>query len=250
MYANGTSLGSFTTDAEGRFMVEGLPTGSLSFRFAYDQFGGGGEMIEMAVEKTAGQDYKDLRFFEPAQAAKPNIYLYPPTSMDVDVTLSFPQGGAVTTSDPAYGTGWHVRIDPNGDIEGGHTFLFYESEQPTELETGAGWVIDGSALDQELAGVMADLGFQGQEIVDFTDWWTPRIMATSAPTYAVYAIVDDALDAMIKLDVRPRPDHVRRVLLVVRPLDAPVMLAAPTFAPASREGFSVFEWGVVQDMKL
>lgn len=248
------SFGSFTTDDEGRFGFYNMPTGDLTFRFAYDQFGGGGEIIEVQATKESGRTYHDLQFFEPAQAAKPNIYLYPPAATDVDVTLSFPQGGRVTTSDPGYGDGWHVQVAPDGRItapDGSqHTFLFYESEQPTEVDTSTGWLVDGAALDQNLAGIMGELGFQGQEIVDFTDWWTPRILADDAPVYAVYPVVDDALGAMIGLDIQPRPDHVRRVLLVVRPLQAPVMLAPPSFAPVSRDGFSVFEWGVVQDMKL
>ncbi len=249
-----TSWGSFTTDAEGRFGFSNVPAGELTFRFAYDQFGGGGEVIEIQATKLSGSTYKDLQFFEPAQAAKPNIYLYPPATTDVDVSLTFPQGGRVTTSDPAYGTGWHVRVAPDGRIttaDGSqHTFLFYESEQPTAVDTATGWLVDGAALDQNLAGILGELGFQGQEIVDFTDWWTPRILADDAPVYAVYPVVDDALDALIGLDIQPRPDHVRRVLLVVRPLQDPVMLVPPSFAPIARDGFSVFEWGVVQDMKL
>ncbi|MCK5807677.1 hypothetical protein KAH37_01695, partial [bacterium] len=74
--------------------------------------------------------FKYLDDGDTADTAKPNIYLYPESTIDLFVSIAFPQGGHVTASDPGYGNGWDVTVDPDGTIDNYHTFLFYEALVP------------------------------------------------------------------------------------------------------------------------
>ena len=244
----GALYGTFTTDVQGRFCLGNLPVGTLFFEFLYQ-----GETITITVEKSAGQDYQDLWFYEPMQDDKPNVYLYPPEATDVSVRLGFPHGGRVTVSDPPYGEdGWKVRAAPDGRIDAGgapHGFLFYEARQPVPpcpRSAREGWLVSGQDFDVRMAEILVEIGLQGREIGDFVDWWRPQF--ATAELLAVSPLVDAEVDALVTLDITPPPDRVRRVLLRVRPVDAPVALSVPDVPPFDRAGFTVVEWGVLREL--
>ena len=70
--------------------------------------------------------------------------------------------------------------------------------------------------------------------------------STGFPWLAVYPLEPEAL---VTLTITPAPERMRRVLLLVRPLEHPLSLPAPpTPEPLSREGYTAFEWGVVLDL--
>jgi len=225
-----------TTDKQGRFGMGDLPTGRYTFSFEYQ-----GEPFKFVLTNTEGTDYVDTVFYEPMQAAKPVIYLYPESTMAVDVKLDFPEGGSVTESIPTYGDGWHVTVDPDGLIDGAYPYLFYEASLPPIFQTDQGWLLDGEDLDGALRNLLLDLGFVGREVDDFVDYWFPRL--DGWPWYAVYP--QDA-EALVTLSVSPAPDHLLRASLLFRGLMDPIDIDTPSEpAPFSRDGFTVTEWGVL-----
>ena len=227
---------TLTTDAQGRFGLGNVALGTYTFRWSFQ-----GEDFSAQVVNTAGTDYQDIFFAEPMQMAAPNLYLYPLSTTTVDVTLGFPQGGHVTESEPPYGDGWHVRVDPAGWINGEHGYLFYETSVPQQADTDAGWLLDGADFEGELRSLLTRYGFLGREIDDFVAFWGPRL--GGSPWYAVYPQVAESL---VTLDITPAPDRIRRVLFLIRPLDFALSLPAPPApAPFPRDGFVALEWGVL-----
>ncbi|MCK5537463.1 MAG: hypothetical protein KAI79_11595, partial [Bacteroidales bacterium] len=114
---------------------------------------------------------------------KPNIYIYPTEKMQLNVELNFPMGGEIITSIPEYVNGWNFIVDTNGLIDDTYSYLFYESTQPDIWQRTHGWTINASELDLFFRVNMANYGFYGQEINDFTDYWIPRL-----DEYAFYSI--------------------------------------------------------------
>jgi len=62
---------TFTTDSQGRYGLQQLPTGTYTFEFDYQQFGDEpATTFTLSVENASeGVDYRDLSFAEPAQAS-------------------------------------------------------------------------------------------------------------------------------------------------------------------------------------
>jgi hypothetical protein len=226
------------TDGQGRYGLSAMPTGGYTLRFTHQD-----EPFSFSITSGEGTDYDDLYFAEPMQAAAPNIYLYPTEETDVSVTLGFPSGGHVTVSTPEYGDGWDVRVTPDGTIDGTHGYLFYEASVIPALTLDEGWVVDGADLEGGLRGLLSSYGFAGREIDDFVDFWVPEL--EGHPHYVLYP-QDPELVSTLTID--PAPDSILRMILVIRPLAAPVSLPEPLVEPFDRTGFTVVEWGVLRAM--
>lgn len=223
------------TDEYGRYTIAGTETGSHTLSFTYQD-----QLYSFELNNTYGTDYEDLYFWEPYQAAAPNIYLYPESETNVHVTLDFPNDGHVTVSEPDYDGGWDVSVDTNGIIEDTYSYLFYEAAIPHPLKAEKGWLLDGRDLENELRNLLADLGFVGREIDDFVDYWLPLMQGP-----AWYAVYWQDADEVTTLNVSPGPDNVFRAHFVFRALARPIEITAPELAPFTRTGFTVAEWGVL-----
>jgi hypothetical protein len=176
---------------------------------------------------------------------KPNIYLYPLSKSQVDVKISFPSSGAVTTSIPAYKNGWNVTVDPTGLINNQYGFLFYESRQPNNWQMKKGWVIGQKELNAFFVSNLSSYGFNGKEIKDFTEYWLPRLK--NSAFYRIYPQENEIVDKIIHLTVTPKPDHLLRLHYVIKETNESTNnLALPQTPPKfNRQGFAVTEWGVI-----
>lgn len=238
----GTITATTPTDTQGRFGIGGLPTGEYTLAFDYHQFGADeGYPVSFEIANTAGVNYADFYFPEPAQADAPNVYLYPPTEMDVGLEIGVPSGGWVTDSQPPYEDGWQVHVQPDGTIDGHYEYLFYEARVSVSLNRETGWLLQGDRLENELRELLERLGFVGREIDDFVAYWVPVLEGV-----AWYAVFPQNAESVTTLTLTPPADSVLRVMLLIRPLDHPMTLSAPPERePFLREGFTVVEWGVI-----
>ena len=235
-----TIVAQFQTDGQGRFAIDPLPPGIYYFEF--EVFGDWPEEHLEEVE-IQGQ-YQDFNFYYHVQAFKPNIYLYPEETTELDVAIVFPHGGRVIASDPEYGDGWHVTVEPNGIIDGRYEFLFYESLQPDYGQYEAGWVVTQEQLESFFRNNMALTAFNQKEIDDFIEYWIPLL--TEYPYYAIYPQYKDELEEMARLRFSTQPASLIRLIYSVRGLKTDnLSLQEPVIPPFSREGFTVAEWGVI-----
>lgn len=225
-----------TTDHQGRFGLAGLAPGTYRLRVRCE-----GESFDFDMVNGVSTDYADLLFYPFEYARAPNLYLYPESTTQVSVRLGFPQGGAVWQSEPPYGDGWQVSVDPSGIIDGRWGYLFYEARLPRRVQRERGWVVGGDDVEGELRGLLSGLGFRGRESDDFVDTWVPELAGTD--WWAAYPMEPEAL---VTLEIEPPPRRVHRVWLYLEPLAGPVSLPEPTLdVPTDRAGFFAAEWGVV-----
>lgn len=180
----------------------------------------------------------------PPVVRKPNIYLYPETVQNISVQLVFPFGGRILQSDPDYGSGWRVFVEPNGRINGRYDYLFYEAQVPDHYQYSSGWVVGTDTLSTFFVNAMARAGFNRREIADFLDFWVPRLQSASA--YEVYPQLERQLNRLIQLEVRPVPQNQLRLFFLIRPVQGiRPSLTTPQLAIADRRGYHLSEWGVV-----
>lgn len=177
---------------------------------------------------------------------KPNIYIYPTEAIELNVHINFPQGGEILTSDPEYGAGWDIFVEPDGLINNTYHYLFYESSQPNVWQQELGWIIEKAGLADFFTKNLTDYGFDGLEIVDFIDYWIP--MLTDYNFYAIYPQTSEIIDDVIELHFSEKPNNLLRLFYLIeglseipelKPLEPDVSL---TF---ERKEFFVVEWGVI-----
>ena len=201
-----------------------------------------------SVQVVAGELLSGINFqlMSTSMADKPNLYLYPTQTTQVQVEIGLHSGCEVTVSDPEYGTGWDVNVEPSGLIDGQHTFLFYEAEVPHRFPKERGWVIPASEVVPFFNQLMNLYGFTAAETFDFVDYWKDHL--PSAPYYAVYPLTDAAvLDPLATLDIQPKPDSLFRLWFVVSPEANAIPMVPAKVEPMTRQGFAAVEWGVVLD---
>jgi len=175
---------------------------------------------------------------------KPNIYIYPQENIQLEVNIDFPMGGKVIASIPEYKTGWKVSVDAKGLIDYKYTFLFYESTQPNVWQTKSGWVVKQSDLKGFFEENMALYGFAGQEIIDFTDYWIPRLK--DHESYSICPQILPEVNQVVQLRFSKKPEHILRLYYVIKAHDlSKNELVKPEIPKFERKGYFVTEWGVV-----
>ena len=177
--------------------------------------------------------------------AKPVIYLYPETTQTV--TISLETDGDIFVSDPQIkGNSWTVMANPSGDIvyEGEHyPYLFYESLTAQKFNLDEGWVIPRSDMTPWFGDYLPKFGLNEAETSDFVEYWGVNL--PDSEYYLISLINVPSLERATKLVIEPEPDTLIRVILLIKPLDAPVEIPEPEIDTPERKGFVAVEWGVV-----
>ena len=174
--------------------------------------------------------------------AKPVIYLYPETEMEVTVRLDY--DGQLTCTYPAYDNSWTVTARPDGTLTDEHgktyNYLYWEGVSDTEYDFSQGFCIPGGETAAFLENALAQLGLTRREANEFIVYWLPRMEQNP---YNLISFQTDTYTDHARLTVTPEPDSVLRVFMAWKPLESPVELPAQDLPAFSRTGFAVVEWG-------
>jgi len=178
---------------------------------------------------------------------KPNIYIYSQETRNVEVTFGAPE--LLTTTIPEYGSGWSVTADENGRLtdETGQTwdYLFYESvTDPSLFQTESGWRIPADTRKETFETILSDLGFNEQEIADFTEFWTEKL--EEGTDYIMYPQSTETVDQAMPMTVTDEPESVERIWFVFAEDDGS-QIEEPVGYALTRGGedcpYYVIEWG-------
>lgn len=189
--------------------------------------------------------FLDKTFSANVECGKPVVYLYPtkPTNVTVQV------GADMTKSEPAYGNGWSVFAQPNGQLTttDGQLWnsLYWEGKGHGAYPViDRGRVVERANIEAELRHDLVALGLNAQESNDFLAFWLPRMPNTKYVRLTWLGTRE--MDTLAPLTISPKPDSVIRVFLDFSGQDSPDTNLQPQHlgAPA-RAGFTVVEWGGV-----
>jgi len=173
---------------------------------------------------------------------KPVIYLYPGETTDVTVTLG--REDALTTVYPAYNGGWTVTAQPDGTLTGttGREYyaLYYEADV-TVPDASDGFVVARDDVADFLEQKLAILGLTEREAEEMIIYWLPQL--TRSEYVFIRFAPEEAMAEAMPLEISPAPDTVIRVWMLWRGLDEFIDVPAQALTPASRDGFTVVEWG-------
>lgn len=178
------------------------------------------------------------------EAAAPNIYLYPENAMDISVELTFTDNnGFFTHTEPEYGDGWDVWVEPDGLVDGTYDFLYYAGELRSQFQTVEGWAVGAENVFDWFEDTMLAMGFNQKETGDFIDYWTGHLPAS--PCYHIYPQSTKLVNEHVAINIDPLPDTLVRIWFYIERVENCEALLAPQAAnPFERDGFVVVEWGV------
>jgi len=174
---------------------------------------------------------------------KPNIYIYPIEAIDLSIQVSFPNGGQIIESIPAYNGAWEINVLPSGLINNQYEYLFYEARIPELLQRDFGWVINGAGLSSFFRNNLDSLMFSMKEISDFIEYWIPLL--DTEKNYIIYPQFNDDLNEIVQLKFSKTPDNVIRVFYLLEEYREGKLVKIPQIPSYKRESFTVLEWGVV-----
>ena len=173
---------------------------------------------------------------------KPVIYLYPEQETMVSVSLDY--AGTLTATYPAYEDGWHVTAEPDGTLydENGdeYSYLFWEGENNTDYDFSTGFCVAGADTADFLREKLAEIGLTPREYNEFIVYWLPKMQDNP---YNLIAFQSERYTDTAKLDIDPTPDSLLRVFMAWKPLHRAQNIEPQMFAPFTRDGFTVVEWG-------
>lgn len=176
---------------------------------------------------------------------KPAIYLYPQTTMPVNVQV-FPVGPMTVTIPKYPKAGWNVIADIAGNIQfanKSYDYLYWEAQIPDEKITvpPEGYVVAYNNLEGFLPGLLSQLGLNNKERTQFTDYWTTVL--PESPYYKIAVIPQTELDMIAPLSIFPSPQTTIRVTLHFTPIEQFETIPPPVITAIQRNGFTVVEWG-------
>jgi hypothetical protein len=189
-------------------------------------------------------EYKNAAYMPAAEFAKPVVYLYPETDMDVSVKV-YPNNG-LTITEPAYKDGWLVKATPSGilynyDDRTAYPYLFWEGNGLDYHVPKEGFVVTKDKVEEFLANKLAEQGLMAKEYDEFIEYWAP--LMKEKQYYFVTFVPQAEFDLLAPLDISPEPDTVIRVFMDYHGLDTPIKVEPQTFTAPERSGFTVIEWG-------
>jgi len=180
----------------------------------------------------------------PHKVYKPNIYIHPKKDISLKVIITFPKTGAVTKSIPLYNKGWNIKVDSTGKINKTYNYLFYESNPPDNWQYKSGWIIEKDSLKVFFQKNLKEYGFDTKEIIDFTDYWIPRLNKNKY--YLIYPQEKEIIDNLIQVNYSIKPDNILRLFYAIKGTNVISKIDKHIIKNNfKRTDFYVTEWGVI-----
>jgi len=177
--------------------------------------------------------------------AKPIIYLYPEEPTDVEVRVSFPNGGWFTASYPDYAGGWNVTAHPDGTLinhaDGReYSYLYWAGKGPANWDFSSGFVVKGTDTVAFLQEKLEYLGLIPREYNEFIVYYLPLLQKNE---YNLITFQTTVYEQNAVMHITPEPDSILRIFMAYMPLDKPVNIPEQKLERFERTGFAVIEWG-------
>jgi len=176
--------------------------------------------------------------------AKPIIYLYPTTPMNITVKLGYPDN--ITTSYPKYESSWEVKAYPNGeliDLKSNKKLyaLYWEGQMNNTGNSREGFVVSKKEITSFLEEKLSFLGLNSKEQEEFIIYWLPELEKNSYNF--IRFMTDEEIEAEMPLEIIPKPDNIIRLWMQYKGVSKDYQVKEQTLLPKERTGFTAVEWG-------
>ena len=175
--------------------------------------------------------------------AKPVLYLYPTKKTNVTVTFANPK--ALTTTYPKYINNWNVTAYPNGDLydkDGNYYYaLYWEEKENHSIDFSEGFYVTKDNAIEFLEEKLTTIGFNAKERNEFIMYWLPILEKNEKNL--VYFELTEERNKYNKLNINPNPDSMLRVAIHIKKVDKYTKIKEQKLTTFKRTGFTAVEWG-------
>ncbi|MBK9576787.1 MAG: hypothetical protein IPK50_02760 [Fibrobacterota bacterium] len=174
---------------------------------------------------------------------KPMLYLYPPDTLDVTVTMGRPE--RVSVSYPALvNDSWTVRAHPGGDLvsklSGKRYYgLFWEGYSWDAPVSDTGFCLSREEFGERMDSILELKGLNFREREEFITFWIARI----AQPFVVVRFPEQAFSQAFPVHILPPPELFLRVFATFEQRATPMILVAPHLEGVRRPAWTAVEWG-------
>jgi hypothetical protein len=233
-----------------------LPYGTTRFQFLYTT--GYYEIYSDTFHLKGGHVAKFDVLFDDATGEvicdKPVIYVYPDATTNVSIKLDVQ--GEIGFTYPAFNTpgriskGWDFTADTRGTIHMNgkeYDYLFWDAKVPAtqfNQTTSAGFFVSRDSLVPFFERSLTKMGLNYREQQDFITYWVPIMQKNE--TNFIHFMFTEEYDKIATINITPKPDHLFRVFMVWRDgnsFETTGFNHGQEIPTATREGFTVIEWG-------
>jgi hypothetical protein len=174
---------------------------------------------------------------------KPMLYIYPPDTLDVTVTMGRPE--RVSVSYPALvNDSWKVRAHPGGDLvskTSGKRYygLFWEGYSWNAPISDTGFCLTREEFGTRMDSILELKGLNFREREEFITFWIARI----AQPFVVVRFPEQAFSQAFPVHILPPPELFLRVFATFEQRATPMRFVAPHLEGIRRPAWTAVEWG-------
>ncbi len=181
---------------------------------------------------------------------KPLIYLYPTKPTKITISVDKPEN--LTTTYPKYNQNWQVLAQPNGKLTDRknqqYYGLYWEGKNGKMTDFYDGFVVKKADLVPFLEQNLAILGLNRREANEFIIYWLPILEHNEYNLIRFQTLAE--INQNMKLNITPKPDTLIRILIQFKPVKKDFEIEKQILKPIVRKGFTVVEWGGINNQKI
>lgn len=181
---------------------------------------------------------------DPNISYKPIIYIYPDKEMDLTIKLK--NDKLLTHTYPKYSGSWNIHVDTDGNIYDYKTnknyyALYWEAFDNSEINMNEGFIVEGKDTVSFLEEKLKYLGLNDREINEFIIYWIDKL-ENNKYNYIRFRCTEEVNNYM-PLEFSEKPDTLIRIIMDYKPLNEKINVKEQELEKATRNGFTVVEWG-------
>lgn len=181
---------------------------------------------------------------DPDFIAKPMIYIYP--TSDLDLKIKLVNDDKLTHTYPKYSNEWNVHVTKDGNIydyktKRNYYALYWEGIDNTSINMNEGFVVKGEQTSTFLENKLSYLGLNDKEINEFIVYWLNK-MEDNNYNFIRFRTMEE-INEYMPLEFSKKPDTLIRVIMDFKPLNKKLYVKEQKLEKVERKGFTIVEWG-------